>query len=111
MSLEEMVWHALEFMTRKENIWLAIGFAGQALFASRFLFQWLHSEKVGRSEIPLVFWFLSMGGGATLLAYAIYKLDPVFIMGQAGGLFVYARNLHLIYRPKKSQAEPGRPTV
>ncbi len=87
-----------------EQIWLAVGLTGQALFASRFLIQWIHSERVGRSEIPLIFWFLSIGGGATLLAYAIYKMDPVFIVGQGGGLFVYARNLHLIYRAKARES-------
>src|SRR5205807_5698264 len=61
-----------------ERIWLAIGFAGQALFASRFIIQWFKSELEGRSVIPLAFWYCSMAGGIVLLAYAIYKRDPVF---------------------------------
>jgi lipid-A-disaccharide synthase-like uncharacterized protein len=77
--------------------WIAIGFLGQALFSARFLVQWLSSERARRSVIPRAFWFLSLAGGATLLAYAIHRLDPVFIVGQGAGLFVYLRNLQLIY--------------
>ncbi len=87
-----------------EPIWLAIGFAGQALFSARFLIQWVMSEKVGRSIIPLGFWIFSVLGGVTLLAYAIHRMDPVIIAGQAGGLVVYARNLWLIYRERQAEA-------
>jgi lipid-A-disaccharide synthase-like uncharacterized protein len=83
-----------------ERVWLAIGFAGQALFASRFIIQWFKSELEGRSVIPLAFWYFSLGGGVILLAYAIYKRDPVFIIGQASGLVVYSRNLYLIFRER-----------
>ncbi len=82
------------------SVWLGIGFIGQALFFGRFFFQWLESERQGQSVIPRVFWFLSLAGGAFLLAYALYRRDPVFILGQVFGVFVYARNLWLIYRPK-----------
>ena len=87
-----------------EHIWLAIGFLGQFLFASRFLIQWFKSELVGRSVIPVAFWYFSLGGGVVLLAYAVHKLDPVFITGQGMGLFVYARNLYLIFRERRSDA-------
>jgi lipid-A-disaccharide synthase-like uncharacterized protein len=80
-------------------IWLAIGFAGQALFSARFLVQWLVSERHRRSVVPLAFWYFSIAGGMTLLAYAIYRADPVFIVGQVGGLFIYLRNLQLIRAP------------
>jgi lipid-A-disaccharide synthase-like uncharacterized protein len=83
-----------------ERIWLAVGLAGQALFASRFLIQWLRSEMEGRSVIPVAFWYCSLGGGIILVAYAIYKKDPVFIIGQASGLLVYGRNLYLIFRER-----------
>jgi lipid-A-disaccharide synthase-like uncharacterized protein len=83
-----------------ERIWLAVGFAGQGLFASRFIIQWFRSEMEGRSVIPLSFWYCSLAGGVVLLAYAIYKRDPVFILGQGSGLFVYARNLYLIFRER-----------
>lgn len=87
-------------MITPARVWLAVGFAGQALFASRFFIQWFKSEMEGRSVIPLAFWYFSMGGGVILLAYAIYKKDPVFIIGQAGGLVVYSRNLYLIFRER-----------
>ena len=81
-----------------DYIWLGVGLVGQALFSARFLVQWIASERRKRSVGPLAFWYFSVGGGVTLLAYAIYRRDPVFILGQGAGLFVYARNLWLIYR-------------
>ena len=83
-----------------ERIWLTIGFAGQAMFASRFILQWFRSEMEGRSVIPISFWYCSVAGGVVLLAYAVYKRDPVFILGQGSGLFVYSRNLYLIFRER-----------
>ena len=85
-----------------DHLWLLIGLLGQGFFFSRFLVQWLISEREGRSVIPVAFWYLSIGGGAVLLAYSIYKRDPVFIMGQALGLIVYARNLYLIFRERSA---------
>ena len=79
---------------------LVLGFLGQALFSARFLVQWLVSERRGESTIPLAFWFLSIGGGLTLLTYAILRRDPVFILGQSAGLVVYSRNLVLIARER-----------
>ena len=83
------------------NIWLIVGLAGQLLFAARFIVQWICSERRGESYIPLVFWYLSLGGGVILLAYAVNRKDPVFILGQMGGIFVYLRNLFLIHSQKK----------
>src|SRR5437868_9056995 len=80
-----------------DHVWLAIGFLGQGLFASRFLVQWLASERARRSVMPITFWYFSLGGGVVLLAYSIYKMDPVFILGQGLGLVVYLRNLYLIF--------------
>lgn len=77
-------------------IWLAIGFVGQALFAGRFLVQWIVSELRRRSVVPVYFWYFSVGGGIVLLAYAVHRQDPVFIIGQFFGLIVYTRNLYLI---------------
>ena len=81
-----------------EQLWLSIGLLGQALFSARFLVQWIASERKKQSVVPVHFWYFSIGGGITLLVYAIYRLDPVFILGQATGLFVYARNLYFIRR-------------
>ena len=90
-------------------IWLVVGFAGQALFSMRFLIQWWASERQKRSVIPVAFWFFSMAGGVILLSYAIYRQDPVFIVGQAGGLFIYSRNLYFIYLNRKRQDEAAAP--
>jgi lipid-A-disaccharide synthase-like uncharacterized protein len=83
--------------------WIIVGFAGQALFSMRFLVQWLASERVKRS-IPTAFWYFSLAGGATLLAYAIHKQDPVFIAGQGLGLVIYLRNIYLL-RTGRQQAD------
>ena len=81
-----------------EFAWVIVGLVGQFLFASRFIVQWIASEKVKRSVVPETFWYLSLGGGAMLLLYAIWRVDPVFILGQALGLAVYLRNIVLIRR-------------
>ncbi|PIR01525.1 MAG: hypothetical protein COV66_00835 [Nitrospinae bacterium CG11_big_fil_rev_8_21_14_0_20_45_15] len=81
--------------------WLAVGFAGQALFGARFIIQWIVSEKKGESTIPLAFWYCSIGGSIVLLTYAIYKEDPVFIVGQSLGSIIYVRNLVLIDQKKR----------
>jgi lipid-A-disaccharide synthase-like uncharacterized protein len=86
---------------------LIIGFVGQALFGARFIIQWVVSEKKGESTIPLAFWYCSIGGAVVLLTYAIYKQDPVFIVGQSLGSIVYVRNLILIDRKRKSLASVG----
>jgi lipid-A-disaccharide synthase-like uncharacterized protein len=83
------------------NGWLIIGLAGQIVFGLRFLVQWICSERRKESYIPVVFWYLSLGGGAILLAYAIHRQDPVFILGQSMGVIVYVRNLILISQKKK----------
>lgn len=80
----------------KETLWLAVGFMGQALFSARFLVQWIQSEKQKKSVFPIAFWYFSIAGGITLLAYAVYRQDPVFILGQASGLFIYIRNLYFV---------------
>jgi lipid-A-disaccharide synthase-like uncharacterized protein len=84
------------------NWWLLLGYAGQSLFAMRFLVQWVASERVGRSVIPVTFWFFSIGGGMLLFGYALYIRDPVFILGQGFGLFVYLRNLYFVFRERKT---------
>jgi len=88
-------------MNTTEIIWVTIGFAGQALFSARFVIQWLKSEKLKQSIIPIEFWYFSIFGGITLLSYAIYKKDPVFICGQLFGVLVYTRNLYFIYKQPK----------
>ncbi|HET6629807.1 MAG TPA: lipid-A-disaccharide synthase N-terminal domain-containing protein [Woeseiaceae bacterium] len=77
------------------STWLAVGFVGQACFFSRFLVQWLASEKARQSVFPMAFWYFSLAGGVLLLSYAIYRRDPVFILGQSTGAFIYLRNIYL----------------
>lgn len=84
-------------------LWLTIGFIGQGLFSARFLVQWLVSERQKRSIIPEAFWYLSLAGGLTLLTYAIHRKDPVFILGQSVGSFIYLRNLYFIRRDRKKR--------
>jgi lipid-A-disaccharide synthase-like uncharacterized protein len=95
--------------------WVILGFVAQLMFTGRFLVQWIASERQGRSVIPIAFWFFSIAGGLLLLAYALYRRDPVFIAGQAFGVFVYVRNLYLIMKehgdfgsPKKVRVRAAR---
>lgn len=90
------------------NVWLIIGMAGQILFGLRFLIQWICSEVKKESHIPIVFWYFSISGGLILLAYAIHRQDPVFIVGQSTGLIVYLRNLRLIYKKEKKDQKNFR---
>jgi len=82
-------------------VWLAVGLLGQTMFMMRFVVQWLHSERHQKSVIPVSFWYLSLVGGLTVLAYGIHRAEPVIILGQLPGTFVYARNLMLIRREKR----------
>ena len=91
----------------REIVWIGIGFLGQCLFMMRFLWQWIQSERQRRSIIPIAFWYFSLAGGMTLFAYAVHRLDPVFITGQSLGLLVYIRNLLLIGREKRASAPPA----
>ncbi len=91
------------FVTRLDW-WVLLGFAAQALFTMRFLVQWIASERVGHSVIPVAFWLFSIGGGLLLLVYALYRKDIVFIAGQAFGVFVYLRNLQFVLRDRKPKS-------
>src|SRR5712691_6113023 len=88
----------------KLTLAILIGYAGQALFTMRFIVQWVASERAGKSVIPLAFWFFSIGGGVLLFGYALYVKDPVFILGQGFGVFVYLRNLYFVMRDRKAAA-------
>jgi lipid-A-disaccharide synthase-like uncharacterized protein len=84
--------------TMSWDAWLILGFAAQIMFYMRFIVQWIESEKKGASVIPTSFWYFSFFGGLLLFFYAIHRKDPVFIMGQGAGLFIYARNIMFIWR-------------
>ncbi|MBZ5637487.1 MAG: lipid-A-disaccharide synthase N-terminal domain-containing protein [Acidobacteriia bacterium] len=85
--------------------WLLLGLVGQAAFSARFVIQWLASERRRRSVVPSSFWWLSLAGGALLLAYALHRRDPVFVLGQSAGLAVYLRNLALIRKRPPEDAK------
>jgi lipid-A-disaccharide synthase-like uncharacterized protein len=91
----------LNNLTFHEFIWVAIGTLGQLVFFSRWIVQWLSSEKNKSSVIPLSFWWCSLIGGIITLFYAKHIGSFPFILAQAIGIIVYARNLILIYRSYK----------
>ena len=88
----------------KLSWWVLLGYAGQALFTMRFVVQWIATERARKSVIPVAFWFFSIGGGLLLFGYALYIRDPVFILGQGFGVFVYLRNLYFVYRARGAKA-------
>ncbi len=88
-----------------DKIWIGIGFLAQGIFASRFLVQWIASERAKKSVMPPAFWILSLIGGILLFSYAIWRKDPVFIVGQGSGIFIYSRNLYFIYKERQRQRE------
>ena len=92
------------FVTRFD-LWLGFGLLAQLVFTARFLVQWLASEKAGRSVVPMAFWFLSIVGGTMTLVYGIQRREPVIIMGQTLSIFIYVRNVMLIFKNKTKQSE------
>jgi lipid-A-disaccharide synthase-like uncharacterized protein len=89
------------------SFWMVLGLVGQLFFSARFIVQWISSERKKQSIIPISFWFLSLGGSAILLMYAIHLKDPVFILGQSAGFIVYTRNLALIRRVSREKQSAG----
>jgi lipid-A-disaccharide synthase-like uncharacterized protein len=87
-----------------DALWLLFGFFGTALFASRFVVQWVVSEMRGRSVMPVAFWYFSLAGGLVTLIYAIHIQNPPFILGQAIPLVIYGRNLYLVRRERRKAA-------
>lgn len=94
-----MAWFDMD--NAAEIIWVGIGIFGQLLFTARFLVQWIASERARRSVVPVMFWYFSIGGGLILFLYAIYRRDPVFMLGQSMGVVIYARNLWLIHAERR----------
>lgn len=86
----------MQVESRAELLWVVFGLVGQLMFTGRFLVQWIASERAKRSVVPVLFWYFSLAGGMILLSYAIYRRDPVFVIGQSLGVFIYLRNLVLI---------------
>ena len=101
----ETLWSLLHVHSWTEFWWVMIGLTGQLLFTMRFLVQWVQSEREGRSVIPLAFWYFSLGGGLVLFSYAVYRTDPVFILGQSMGIVIYSRNLWLIHAERRRRQQ------
>lgn len=99
--------YLLDVFVLRLDWWVLLGIAAQAMFTLRFVVQWVASERAGHSVVPLAFWLFSIGGGVLLLAYALYRRDPVFIAGQAFGVLVYVRNLQFVLRDRGKPAEAG----
>jgi lipid-A-disaccharide synthase-like uncharacterized protein len=103
--MEDWLFEFLDITSWGNFWWVVMGLAAQAVFAGRFLVQWIASERAGRSYVPVVFWYISICGGLMLLAYAIWRQDIVFILGQMFGVIVYTRNLVLIHKSSRADAE------
>jgi len=88
------------------NVWTLVGFAGQIVFGLRFVVQWIATERKRKSVVPVAFWYLSLLGTIILLAYAIYRLDPVFIAGFSLNMIIYLRNLYFIHRKREGTHAP-----
>jgi len=89
----------------KFDFWLAFGLVAQLLFTARFLVQWISSERAGKSVVPMAFWFFSMGGGLMTLIYGIVKREPVIILGQGLATIIYVRNIMLILKDRRANAQ------
>jgi lipid-A-disaccharide synthase-like uncharacterized protein len=85
----------------KFDWWVLFGLVAQVIFAMRFVVQWIASEREGRSVMPVAFWFISLGGGLLTLVYGLVRREPIIIIGQVLAVFIYVRNLMLIYRPRR----------
>lgn len=84
--------------------WIVIGFGAQAVFAARFLVQWIVSEKAKQSVVPNIFWWISLVGGIMLYCYFVWRQDLPAVLGQSTGVVIYARNIRLIQKQRKRNA-------
>lgn len=96
-----LAWAKIESIT--DLVWVSIGLAAQLAFGMRWVIQWLMSERAGRSVVPEAFWWFSLFGGLVLFAYGLARGEPVIVLGQAMGSFIYLRNLWWIYAEKRAQ--------
>lgn len=90
-------------VTTTQIVWLLVGLLGQVMFAGRWFIQWIASERVRQAIVPETFWYFSLIGGIMVLAYGLYKREPVIIIGQFG-VFIYARNIYFLWQDKKNEA-------
>ncbi len=100
---EDLRGYVYDVFVTRFDFWLVFGLAAQLVFGSRFLLQWIASERAGRSVMPLSFWFLSIAGGMMTLVYGLVRREPVIIFGQALSTIIYLRNLMLILRERRGK--------
>jgi len=96
---------AQELWANLLNPWFFFGMAAQFAFFLRFFIQWVVSEKRKRSTMPIAFWYFSLAGGLMMFVYAVHQAEPVFMLGQLFGCFIYLRNLMLIYGHRRRLRE------
>ena len=89
--------------------WIAFGLLGNVAFFSRFLVQWVVSERRGESVVPPIFWYLSLAGSVVLLIYAIHRQDPIFTLAYLPNSVVYVRNLMLLRNAQSAESRASRP--
>jgi lipid-A-disaccharide synthase-like uncharacterized protein len=93
----------LNSISMKEGLWIVFGLIGQVMFTGRFVLQWIASERAKQSVVTKSFWLFSILGSTILSVYAIYRKDPVFIVGQVPGIVIYFRNLVIMRNSQRSQ--------
>jgi lipid-A-disaccharide synthase-like uncharacterized protein len=101
---ENWVFRALNITGWAGMAWVVVGFVGQLAFSGRMLIQWLVSERMRQSVVPVVFWWLSLVGGLMLFAYFAWRQDLVAVFGQSTGIVIYARNIRLDFKHRRRQA-------
>ena len=99
------VWHDGKLFGIDWSVWKIVGWLGNAVFFSRFFVQWYATEKRKQVVVPIAFWWLSLAGGLTLFCYAVHKQDPVIIVGQGMGVFIYVRNLMLVAKRQQRASQ------
>lgn len=107
MEIASVFWQGMA--NYRPDFWIVLGLVGQFIFMGRFVVQWIASEKVGRSIIPVYFWYMSILGSLMLLFYALHRQDPIFILGYGGGSIIYIRNLVLISKEKRQGVKVENP--
>lgn len=80
--------------------WVLLGLLAQVVFMGRMVVQWVASERLGRSVVPVVFWWMSLAGASMLLTYFVWRRDIIGVLGQSAGWLIYSRNLWMIYRER-----------
>ena len=98
----EFIWHDGKLFGQELTRWAMLGWLGNAVFFSRFFFQWYATEKKKQVVVPVAFWWLSLAGCLFLLVYALHRHDAVIVFGYIVSWIPYVRNLVIHYRHTKA---------